>query len=103
MDENNEPGKTPEMVEIERLQIAVALCRAEVLAQNAMIKALIATHLGADVVMDAFAQYSERSVSGALASTVEDGSISAFEQFRDFWLDWIRPHAEDAKRRAPGG
>ncbi|HTH58603.1 MAG TPA: hypothetical protein VL689_00425 [Paraburkholderia sp.] len=84
---------------IVRLQARLSLCEAELRAQNALIKALIATHLGPDVVLDAFGRYTERSVSAALASTNEDQSIAAFENFRDHWLEWIRPHAEAALRR----
>lgn len=103
MDDADEPIKTPEMTEIERLRAAIDLCRAEILAQNAMIKALIATHLGPDVVMDAFVRYTEQSVSGALASTTEETSISAFEHFRDYWLNWIRPHADSMRPRLGDG
>lgn len=85
---------------IAKLQTRLTLCEAELRAQNALIKALIATHLGPDVVLEAFERYTERSVSAALASTNEDEAIAAFEQFRDRWSDWMRPHAEDARRRS---
>lgn len=73
----------------EDLAKQLVLVRGELLAQNALLKALIRTHFAPDILREAFMEFSEKSVSIALASSSTDGSIEAFEFFRDKWLEWL--------------
>ncbi|RQT38368.1 hypothetical protein DF036_06810 [Burkholderia contaminans] len=76
------------------------MVRAELLAQNALIKELIQTHLAPDILREAFMDISEKSVSIALASSSTDGSIEAFEFFRDKWLEWL-PLLQQSGQQSP--
>ncbi|HDR8930464.1 TPA: hypothetical protein QDA84_000457 [Burkholderia vietnamiensis] len=84
----------------EELAKQLVMVRAELLAQNALLKALIQTHFAPDILREAFMDISEKSVSIALASSSTDGSIEAFEFFRDKWLEWL-PLPQQSDRQSP--
>jgi len=87
--------------ELSKLATQVMLIRAELLAQNTMLKAMIQTHPVPDVLRDAFVSGSEKSVSIALGSQTADGSIAAFEFFRDRWLEWLPPLPGSSPKTPP--
>lgn len=84
----------------EELKTQLNLVRAELLAQNALLKAVIQTHLAPDILREAFMSISEKSVSHALGSSATDDSIAAFEFFRDKWLEWL-PSLPSPSRESP--
>ncbi|ABE29893.1 hypothetical protein DR64_772 [Paraburkholderia xenovorans LB400] len=94
---DDETSATP--TPIEQLTFRLTLCEAEVRAQNAMIRALIACHSHPDLLEEAFARCCERGISNALQSPSSDASIFAFEHFQSAWEEFLHPLAQAARDR----